>query len=58
MNESITRKDVEIIDSDEDYTSISYPLANGNGSLSDSFKEYLSSSFNLLKMSFNYLKTI
>lgn len=59
MNESITRKDVEIIDSDEDYTSISYPLANGNGgSLSDSFKDYLSSSFNLLKMSFNYLKTI
>jgi serine/threonine protein kinase len=59
INESITRKDIEIIDSTEDYTSVSYPLANGNGgSLSNSFKEYLSTSFNLLKMSFNYLKTI
>ena len=59
MNESITRKDIELIDSNEDYTSISYPLANGNGgSLSNSFKEYLSTSYNFLKMSFNYLKTI
>lgn len=59
INESIIRKDIEIIDSHEDYTSVSYPLANGNGgSLSNSFKEYLSTSYNFLKMSFNYLKTI
>lgn len=59
VDESIIRKDIEIVDSNEDYTSISYPLANGNGgSLSDSFKEYISTSYNFLKMSFNYLKTI
>ena len=59
IDDSIIRKDIEIVDSNEDYTSISYPLANGSGgSLSDSFKEYISTSYNFLKMSFNYLKTI
>ena len=59
MNESITRKSIEIIDSSEEYISTSFPLAHDqNGSLSNSFKEYLSSSYNFLKMSYNYLKTI
>ena len=59
MNESMTRKSIEIIDSSEEYTSTSFPLTNDqNNSLSNSFKEYLSTSFNFLKMSYNYLKTI
>jgi serine/threonine protein kinase len=60
LNDSMIRKDIVIVDDDDEvYTSNSYPLTNENGgSLSNSFRGYLSTSYNFLKMSFNYLKTI
>ena len=59
LDDSMIRKDIVIVDDEEVYISNSYPLTNENGgSLSNSFREYLSTSYNFLKMSFNYLKTI